>query len=1204
MESRHFDLLRSPLDGVNLIEASAGTGKTYTISSLFLRLLLEKGIPADEILVVTFTEAATAELRERIRGKLRLAIKVFSGHAGDDDFINGLTEIIGDNKKALSTLREALRSFDRASIFTIHGFCRRMLADNAFESGCLFDTELVAETADLVQEIVDDFWRKNFYLASTLFIAYAVRHRFVPEDLLRLVSKRLLHPDLQIIPDVAAVDYSQEEAGLLKDYETIRHVWREARDDIAATLTNCEGLNRTKYPKSRIPLWITAMDHFTEAEGTDLLQTPFLKKFTKSEIGGAVRKDYTAPEHPFFSICEEYKARQDVLIEAYDRRLLALKRELYVYVHEELMTRKRARNIQSFDDLLLNLYAALTGARGDDLVRSVRSRFNAALIDEFQDTDPIQYAIFKRVFATGACPLFFIGDPKQAIYGFRGADIFTYMEAVGDVNKKYTLGKNWRSHPGLVTAINTIFSRRCEPFVYHEIPFDTVSPALTSTSEQSGTPLRIWYMGASEAANTGRKISKTTAREIIPRAVAAEIARLLTPGREERSMIDGRHLREGDIAVLVRRNREAHRVHAMLSEIGISSVLSNTGNLFASHEAHEMERVLRAIAEPRSERRMRTALATDMIGLKGEELEALMNDENTWERWLLAFRTYHDLWSTRGFIRMLRNLLSEEHVIVRLMSMPNGERRCTNVLHLAETLHETAVQRNFTITGLVKWLSQMRLSANPETEEHQLRLESDENAVKIVTIHKSKGLEYPVVFCPFTWDGSRVRNAGEPLRFHDEKKERVLTLDIGSHHMDESIVASERELLAENLRLLYVALTRAKERCYLVWGRFNEAETSAPAYLLHGRDEEKRENPVDVTAEQFNRLSDDDVYADLKNLMKGSSETIEVSAVSEAAEVPRMLSGQRFPKLSCRVFSTSIARDWRMSSFSSLVSGRMRDSEMADRDMIRGGEPLAAVRMVLPSPDKDETTIFTFPRGARAGTVLHDIFEHLDFTWTPHEIQRLADDRLEAFGFDRGWSETVCDMIRRVLSVEFATGDDNFALSRIPNKSRINELEFYYPLKTVSKEMLARIFGSFSGTSDVIMEFPEHIERLQFAPLWGFMKGFIDMVFTVRGRYYIVDWKSNYLGGSVEEYGQGALMHAMNDNMYTLQYYLYTVALHQYLTVRHRSYNYDRHFGGVFYIFLRGVDPVRGSDFGIFKDRPPGELIDELCCAMIPRYGS
>lgn len=1205
-ESSHFDLLNSPLEGTNLIEASAGTGKTYTIAGLFLRLLLEKNLSVNEILVVTFTEAATQELKDRIRTKLREAIGAFAGGRNGDDFFGNLVKSSKNTKNALDSLREAVRAFDQAAIFTIHGFCRRILHENAFESGSLFDTELITNQENLIREIVDDFWRMNFYKASPLFINYVLMNKFGPESLLALLGNRFSQPYMKIIPRLEIPDSSLAERAFKEALEKAGNAWPSARTGIADILADHEGLHRGKYKKAKIPAWIQAMDHYMATGGGHPGLFKGFEKFTTGEINASTKKDHPPPVHPFFDLCETLRQNQMELERLFRQRLLGLKADLFHYVRDELKRRKADKNIQSFDDLLLKLLNGLENRGGELLAKEIRTKFKAALIDEFQDTDPVQYAIFNSAFKDRNSILFLIGDPKQAIYSFRGADIFAYMAAAQDVESRFTLRENWRSEPGLIGAINTIFSGKDHPFIYDRIPFQPTAPAQGKVHESLtlyGKPkshLELWFVDAETAAEPGKAITKSLARELIPRAVAAETSRLLALGRSKKALFGKRPLAEGDIAVLVRTNAEARLMQKALTSLGIPSVSYSTENLFDTHEAMETERVLCGIAAPHNLNALKAALTTDMIGIKGEDLDAMMADEKGWETWLIKFKEYHDLWIRLGFIRMFRSLLLNEKILPRHMSFPDGERRNTNLLHIAEVLHQISVEKNLNMEGLTKWLSQQRDPGTPRLEEHQLRLESDENAVKLVTVHKSKGLEYPVVFCPFTWDGSRIKNAQAPFTFHNEEDHNRLTLDLGSEYVEKNRGFAERELLSENLRLLYVALTRAKSRCYLVWGRFNQADTSALSYLFHGPGSRKLEDVVDDTGERFESISDQDMLAELKTVLQKSAGTISLSEMPVNEGEKHVLSrAQEDASLSCLKFSGNIDRQWHISSFSSLIHGLPHGEEIPDRDETDSVDVFEIEDLEELDSGEKRKDIFSFPKGAQAGTFMHDIFEHLDFQEKdPGRVNGLIADKLIEYGFEPVWQKTLFRMIQKVMAAPLNPGIRGLRLSCIPDQDRLNELEFYFPLKTIAPDTLKRIFRSAQG-NQTPHTFPGTMGRLQFAPTRGFMKGFMDLVFRFKDRFFLVDWKSNHLGNRVEDYAPESLFPVMENEFYILQYHIYTLALDLYLRMRLPGYRYEYHFGGVFYIFLRGVYPEKGADYGIYRDLPSPELIDALREALI-----
>lgn len=1258
-----FDLAAGALAGTNLIEAGAGTGKTYTIAGLYVRLLCEKGLPVSAILVVTYTVAATEELRDRIRRRIREALHAFrsgNGEAsggrggasrpegeaagigerstGQDDFLDSLLGRFPGRDERLQVverLTRALRDFDEAAIYTIHGFCQRVLKENAYESGTLFDTELVTDQSEIKREVVEDFWRRRFSGALPEFTAYALEQKYSPEVLLRLLAGRSCSQDVRIIPDAVPPDV--ETLRLLSDelnreLAFLKERWPSSRKEIAELLS-APALKANIYG-NRVPDMISQMDLFLAAERPSFLLFPGFDKFAADRIASSLKKGKEPPGHPLFETCLRIRERADRLKAGFDGWLLFLKAELFRTAGAEMAGRKRQLNVMYFDDLLLSLRQALERPGGETLAGVIRGKYRAALIDEFQDTDPVQYAIFEAAFRTEESILFLIGDPKQAIYSFRGADIFAYLKAASHVDAVHTLDANWRSEPALIEAVNTIFSHRENPFVFEEIAFrraragNAVVGQKFSLDGRCEPPLQCWFVDSRRHSPGEKPLPLGAARPLIARAIAAGIAKLLRMGREKRAMLGDRPLREADIAILVRTNREARLCRERLSELRIPCVLHSSGNLFDSAEALEMERVLLAVISPEREDLLRAALATDMLGCDLAALEAMNRDERAWESRREEFRSYHDTWQKGGLLRMLRRLLEREEVRPRLLAFPDGERRLTNVLHLAEVLHREATEKKLGMAALLKWLSEMRDPGTPRGEEHQLRLESDSCAVRIVTIHKSKGLEYPVVFCPFPWGDPAGRD--DPLFYHDPA-DRQQVCDLGSDDLPRHRIPAERERLAEEVRLFYVALTRARNRCTFVWGRINRGERSAPAYLLHG--DKGGEDVVAATEARFLSLSDEDIFKDLEIIAGKAGGAIELSELPAAEEPLAAERPEEDDRLSCRRFTGAVDHSWRVASFSMLASGASRNADLPDRDDISAYDAGPAE---TPAAEAGPDPFLLFPGGRSSGTLLHDILENIDFAEKDEMVWAavIAAKLLES-GFAQKWAAPLLKKLRRVVSHPLAgqvvppekrpgdllgpaipgpAGKGAIFLSDIGLDRRLSELEFQFPLKRISPERLSGLFrdagigGCISaGTKGVGgRERPsgpapagESLKRLQFDPVRGFMKGFMDMVFEHGGRFYLVDWKSNFLGARKEDYHRDRLTEAMLEHHYLLQYHLYVMALDRYLLLRQPDYDYSSHFGGVYYLFLRGMEPTWGADYGVYSDRPKKELVERLCNEMI-----
>jgi exodeoxyribonuclease V beta subunit len=1183
-----FHLVETPVEpGITLIEASAGTGKTFTIAGIFLRLIVENRATVREILVVTFTEAATGELRGRIRQMLADALAAFAAGASEDRFFAGLLARHASSTAGVRRrLDAALRGFDEAPIYTIHGFCQRTLKDRAVESGALFDTELIQDQFGLLQEIADDYWRTHFYPAPALLLGSVLEGNLGPDPLLKLFEAIVRHPELRLISKADDLPLNEAQAELINAFDTAREIWCMEEEAVRSHFGDGQKwcnkpYNSTLEMSSHFARLKDCFDGSASVAGFESLGI-----FSTSALAAKVNhrgRDNHAPKHAFFDACEK-------LIPAQEVYRLAVLHDFARYARDELPRRKQERKLQSYDDLLTRLRDALSGEGSVPLASQLRARYRAALIDEFQDTDPVQFEIFQGVFGVPSSMLFYIGDPKQAIYGFRGADIFTYLAAKEHTSRRYTLVHNWRSESGLVRAVNTLFQQPQKPFVFAGIDFEPVEACGKADETpllfggRNLAPLQFWFWPRGE---DGKVIPTGRMEEYLPGVVASEIARHLTGN----ASIGGRSVRPQDIAVLVLKHKQARLIQEALQRLNIPCVLHTEASVFDSREAMELRRVLEAIAQPGNEALLRAALVTDCCGVSGYELEQLSTEEPAWQAIIERFSRYHHKWSDPGFVAMFREWLQGENVRQRLLAQSDGERRLTNLLHLSELLHGAELERRLAPAGLVRWLADQIHNEDKPAEEHQLRLERDDDAVRLVTIHKSKGLEYPIVFCPFAWRQSDVdarpgkRSYEKEVCFHQAEPPHPYVRDLGSDDFEQNKTRAMVENLAENVRLIYVALTRAKHRCCVVWGAFNNAESSALAWLLH-----RPANPNDVSPvhllEHFPALTDAELHADLDRIVRAST-GVDGKRAIEVIDLPP-INATRFQSpavatdsLHPRSFTATIRRDWCVTSFSGLASSR--SSEQPDHDAVRAAS--------LPQ-DEPAAGIFAFPAGTKAGTCLHEIFEALEFTGSNANVRlALISEKLRIHGYPPDkWRNIVADTVERALHVPLEPGRGDFTLARVPSAARIDELEFCFPIERLSPATFRGAFNE-QGSPDGMTE--RWLRQLHFSTTNGYVKGYIDLVFRFEGRFYIVDWKSNRLGYRIEDYSQEAMHRAMADELYPLQYLLYTVALHRQLQLRLPGYDYEKHFGGVFYLFVRGIDPTR-PEFGVYGDRPAAGLIERL----------
>jgi exodeoxyribonuclease V beta subunit len=1181
-----LDLRAVALEGLQVIEASAGTGKTRTITGVYLRLVMEKDLPVERILVVTYTVAATEELRERIRDVLLQALAALRGSAVTDQMVSELTAAVDDREAATRRVQQALVNFDLAAIHTIHGFCQRALADGAFESGLPFDRELVPDVRDLVQEIVDDFWRTRIVDAPALFVQHLLDERITPETLAPGVALQLARPDLTVVPQETGEDLPALETACLEAWAQLRAAWPDARAAVEELLHDA-GLNKQRYPEASVTTWLRRMDGYLRAELPGLRGFEHLAKFRADTLAGCWKKNFVPRTHRVLAVVETFVRALERVCAAVRCRLRAMKIDLLHEARTELTLRARRQRVQSFDDLLLELRQALDAAHGPALAARLRRRWTAALVDEFQDTDPAQYRIVQRIWGGSGLPVFLVGDPKQAIYRFRGADVFAYLAARHDAAARHDLIRNWRSEPALLTAVNAVFERARQPFVLDAIPFVPVEAARPGRPlvEAGGAPepFRLWFL---ERDDEKRLHPKARAARRAADATAVEIARLLRLADEGQIRLPAagggeRALEGGDIAVLVRSHRQGRLVGAALARLGVASVQQAEDSVFTSREADELRRVLMAVAEPGRDDMVRAALGTELLGVTGEALYALREDDAGWAAELDAFQRFHQAWREHGFARMFRELVTERGVSHRLLTHEDGERRLTNLLHLGELLQDEAARHPRGLDALVQWMAARAADPRPQGEEQQLRLESDEHVVKIVTVHKSKGLQYPVVFCPFVWDGRLFAVDARRERdviCHDPQAGDRATLEMEADAQARLRLQACHEELAENLRLFYVAVTRAIHRCTIVWGATNDAATSAPFWLLHAPDGVSDARGLLVALRQ---RTDASLRADLAALRARSGGTIRIEPLPQGPGVPYRERDDRPAALEARPLARPVTWPWRVSSFTALVADRT--DERPDHD--------AAPAAGSATGDTVARSIFTFPGGTRAGSCLHAVFEHLDFAEPDGAKRRaVAARELRRFGFPADWLPVVEEMVAQVLATPLDPGG-HVRLAGVPRARRLDELEFTYPLADFDAHALRDVLRAGGLGAGV---FAEAIDELTFARVSGFMRGFIDLVFEDGGRYWIVDYKSTWLGSSVEDYAAGRLPPVMARESYWLQYLIYTMVLHRLLRLRLPGYDYDSHVGGVFYLFLRGMTPARGATCGVFHDRPSRALVEAL----------
>ncbi|MCO4210001.1 exodeoxyribonuclease V subunit beta [Aeromonas hydrophila] len=1179
-----LNTLRFPLYGERLIEASAGTGKTYTIAGLYLRLLLghgplieegadagqpsahERPLSVTEILVVTFTEAATAELRGRIRARIHEARLAFMRGESKDALLSQLLAEVEDHELAARRLLAAERQMDEAAVFTIHGFCQRMLKQNAFESGALFETEFLTDDSQLRLQAVSDYWRSEFYPVDKP-LASAVRALWPsPAALLREMGSWLDNSELEMRPPAGDETLAARHQAAMARIEAVKREWLAQTDEIRRQTDG----QVSRYTGKNYEGWLAKIADWAQDEASGYAIPKELERFGQTVLEENLKKGGAVPTLPLFSQIDELLASRPGI------RDLILQRAAVV-VRSRMQASKRQAHQLSFDDLLKDLDGALGSGLGERLCERIRATYRVAMIDEFQDTDPQQYRIFHRLYGGHTdTALLMIGDPKQAIYGFRGADIFTYIQARRNVSAHYTLGRNWRSSRALVAAVNGLFERAKDPFIYEaDIPFLPVEAQGKSKALQldgvTAPVLHCWQLSGQPTFNKGDYQSR------MARATAVEIHRLLTLARADKAQIGDQPVKAGDIAVLVRTGAEGKLVQQELARLAIASVyLSNRESVLAQVEAREILLILHACQNPGEERSLRAALATGLFDLDAKALDELASDERAWESAVQEFMEYRKIWHKRGVLAMLRALLHRRNLASSLLASPNGERRLTNFLHLGELLQQVSCELDGEY-ALLRWLGEAASRPDGQDAEQVLRLESERKLVQIVTIHKSKGLEYPLVFLPFICSH---RAADTPLFHEADGAGNRTVLDLTG--AEESLAEADRERLAEDLRLLYVALTRG---VYATWLGL------APVRSGNGKSEK-----TDLHQTAIGYLLQKGEEGDAATLATALTELaqalpgVAVGEPSLTRPAPMAAEEDQLGEPQVRHFTGTLERDWWISSYSGLAAQGHGHSKGVlanpgfDDEVVTEAAALAADLSTAQPEEAPQPSIFTFPKGARPGTLLHSLFETIDFQSAAGEplAEHIASLLLQD-GFDESWAPVLQQQVEAVLDTPLETGfGEPVRLRDLAPERKQVELEFFLPMGRVTAPALTALCQQHDPLS-------RGNKPLSFATVQGMLKGFIDLVFEWQGRWYLLDYKSNHLGMSPADYSRPALEQAMAEHRYDLQYQLYSLALHRLLALRLPGYDFEQHFGGVFYLFLRGM-----PQGGIFHTRPSRELVQGL----------
>jgi exodeoxyribonuclease V beta subunit len=1149
-----FDPVSIKLEKANLIEASAGTGKTYSIALLALRLIVEKGIPIEKILMVTFTRDAAAEMELRVRAFIREALLVARNNdTVEDPSIRSIIKKAKDKKVVIERLQDALAQFDKAAIFTIHGFCGRTLKEFAFESSQLFRSSTMEpdQYKLLLEETFNQCWRELVTTRSTEAIRTMKENKQTREKLLDLIKGQLGGKPIYLPPNA---EQSEEEletlrASLVEIQEELisaaeRHIaeWREKPEMLKgsgkATLLKI-------IENQDIDLLLNKIDEYLN-KGTPLFINAYIDEETK-----------------------QIKRRQNELLEI-EKQLIATSFSVLAVqccnrIENSLNSFQKEEGQITFDDMIVELHCAVSRSaeqadKEDSLHKILQRRYSAIFIDEFQDTDKLQYEIFSSVFQRSGSKqdhiVFYIGDPKQSIYAFRKADLNTYFSAREQVDHLYRMNKNYRSSNQYIQAMNTFFipSGDNDVFLTDQISYYPIESP--DTRQKTGglvyegidlAPLRIMWCQQKEA--IFQSVALLTSQLLKNQKFKLNKTGTIAP------------IQAGQIGILVRKNEEGQRIRKELAKLQIPAVTISDQKVFESAQATELYYILESV-ENISRGNINRTLLTVIAGYTEGQLDTI-----DLEILLLTFKAYQEAWKEKGVYAFLRQFLRDVQITKRQLSgtIPNGERVLADTFQLIEMLHDAEKRKNYAPRELIQWLKKGIEGQFASADQYLQRIESDENAVKIVTIHKSKGLEYDIVIAPFL--DMKVNTKHETVQFHDDEQYYTAEKSLLDDAKKLRYIEQEEQ---EYMRLIYVAITRARYHCYVLSATNSQAKETALKRLLIPLLEKETildgvrfftNESMESMNERYTKSANFDEEAPECILETNPRPVPTPNEIEEFATIPRI----------------SIPDEhWERTSYSKLNTPH---------------DPLPLIPTAISEDPYDRFIFLQLRKGALAGNLIHDLLERIDFSqsenWT--RVIKSTLDRFPGAGVSLLQEDLFKQFLETITTVEVL--EDKLALHQVHRRQRLSELEFDLALTDVNLASIPEWLEE---------KIPLRLNRER--SLTGMLNGKIDLFFEHQGKYYIADWKSNHLGNRPEDYHQQAMAAAMESNNYHLQYYLYTVAVKRYLQTRMDDFDYETQFGGVFYLFIRGMRV--GSRHGIYFHKPIKQDIEQLEQLLVKKIHS
>ncbi|QCI21739.1 exodeoxyribonuclease V subunit beta [Buchnera aphidicola (Hyadaphis tataricae)] len=1148
---KKLDLFKIPLNGINLIEASAGTGKTFTIVLLYLRLLLglkrdknvKKKLLINEILIVTFTNAAKEELHRRIKDGIHTLYLICKKNDQPNSLFNIFFKEIVNIEDAICTLDQAQKDIDNISIYTIHGFCQKILNLYAFDFHPIFKENIIEQEETLYLQAIQDFWRRTFY--------------HLPKDIINIIYNEFNHPERllqQIKPllNIYSIDFEKKFAkknsflychkNNINYINYVKKIWKKYYYVILNNIDKIK-TNKNIYNSLNIHKWIEKITIWSQTTTTDYTIPSVLKYFRKKNIEKVYFK------HILFNSIEKILEKN-----------FSLKNSIILHavksIPQIISKEKNKKSLLEYNDLLSILLKKIKQEK--HLKYLIREKYPAVFIDEFQDTDPQQYKIFNLIYNTKKTTLFLIGDPKQAIYSFRGADIFSYLKIKNTIKNQYYLDTNWRSSSNMCQSINHLFSQNNHPFIHEKISF---IPAL-SPKKNANMHFTINGMSQSALSFICRKEenSKENNKIWIAQQCANEISYWLTCAQKGTAKITNQKgekiLKSKDIAILVRNKEEANIIQTELHKLNIDSIYSShKKSIFQTADAKELLSILKSVLEPSNEELFQQAIFTKVFKkiffkVKEKKNYSCIIIEKLYE--------YYNIWNETSIFLLIEHIIQEYQKNIHFLGIDINNQKIINFLQIAELLQEKCQHYNQNISLLYWFENKIKEKTQPTFKEHIRSFETSE-PIKIVTIHKSKGLEYSITWIPFN-----ISLYPSKLPIYHNSKNLKPFFDIENNN--KNVRKAQKETLSEDLRFLYVALTRSIVHCSI--GVTYTKKRTMPL----------KKNYTDLSALKY--IIQNGQYMNyhcslniLQKLIKKN--VIEIKNNTKSPKVFTKNNQYLYLLQKPNYSNINIENTWNITSFTKLSQEK--------KLLIHNNQEIILENFSIENESKkSDLNIHNFPLGITTGRLIHYILKKLNFSnkKTIHWFSEI----LEMFKISQKWSLIIMSWIETIINIPLS--NHKITLSKLKKNSYVKELEFFLPIK---KTLYCKEFNNIIQNFDPISH---SSPKIFFNPVSGILTGFIDLVLFWNDKYYIIDYKSNWIGKNDNCYSYDHIKKEMIKKRYDIQYQIYTIAVHQYLKTKIKKYNYEKHFGGILYIFLRAIHNKKHN--GVFYVLPKFKMIERL----------